>query len=103
MARAALARTDVESPAVGSLGLRGVWALIANSSAVVLIAVALAVVSWAAWSMHNQDRGDLLRLMDRGFKQNDALQLVIERNTGALQSLAKEIHALRTGGLGPDQ
>lgn len=84
----------------GSMGLRGLWALVGNSTAMVVIAVSMLLAMYGAWTMHRE----AMSTMERMNQQNlDSMGKVIDRNTNALDALAKEIHALRTGGVGPDQ
>jgi len=83
----------------GSMGLRGLFAAVNNTTAMAVVCVALFLSGFGAWMMHK----DAMQAMERMNRQNlESMGKVVDRNTAALDALAKEIHALRTGGLGPD-
>lgn len=88
------------SAAGGSMGLTGLFKQLGNASAMVVICVCLFLTGGAAWMMHRE----AMATMERMNKDNVAsMTKVIERNTVAIDSLAREIRALRTGGFGPDE
>ena len=92
--------TPADPLPLASMGLRGLWALVGNSTAMVVIAVAMLLTMFAAWSMHREGMSTLQGIN----KQNmELMGRVIDRNSAALDALSKEIHALRTGGFGPDE
>lgn len=91
----------------GGMGLRGLFGIIGNATAMVVVCVCLFLTGGAAWMMHNQAMNTLERInqanlesMTRVINGNTA---AIERNSTVINSLVKEIHALRTGGFGPDE
>ena len=85
----------------GGMGLRGLWALVGNSTAMVVIAVSMLLTMWAAWSMHESGMAAMKEMNDRAYetsqRQIDAMGRVIDRNTSALDSLTREIHLMRGG------
>ncbi len=85
---------SITGPMPGSMGLSGLWAMIGNGTAMLLVAVTMCVMGYAAWTIHNQDRGDLLKLIDRGFEQNDKLAAIIDHNTRAIEKLANRIEVI---------
>ena len=84
----------------GNMGLRGLWALVGNSTAMVVIAVAMLLTMYAAWSMHQSGMSAMKEMNDRAFevsqRQADTLTRVVDRNTDALGQLTREIHLLRS-------
>jgi hypothetical protein len=78
-----------------SLGLRGMWALIANSSAVVVQTVFLFILIFSLNTMHRE----AMLLMESVVTQErlshqhtiQRLERVVEDNTRAMQHLAGEI------------
>lgn len=79
----------------GSLGLKGLWALIGNSTAMVVVAVLLFVAIFQVRSMHSEG----MNLMERLYYGHGAM---LERNTNAvdkceraIETLASEIKWLR--------
>lgn len=92
---------DVAPAGNGSMGLRGLWALVGNSTAMVVIAASMLLTMGAAWSMHQSGMEAMREMNDRAFdvsqRQLDAMGRVIDRNTAALEQLTREIHMMRAG------
>lgn len=85
-----LAKTIMDSSTedAKSLGLKGLWALVGNSSALVIQAIVLLILLFQVRGMHTEGMSQMQRI-------NDATLNVVEKNTKALDSLSDEIRWMR--------
>ena len=78
---------------------RRIWALVGNSTGMVIVAVLLFLFAWQLQSMHSEEIGTLrqLHIEERDFNRQTlrGLGAVIERNSSAIDGLAGEIAKLR--------
>jgi hypothetical protein len=95
--------SDVQAPvtteaSAGSMGLRGLWALVGNSTAMCLVAVIAFLCLFQLQRMHEESIGTLreLHVQERQFNLQALGQLrdVVDKNTGAIDTLAREIRNL---------
>lgn len=79
----------------GSMGLKGLWAQIGNSTAMVVITVVLFIAIFQVSRMHTEGMEVLQKLheQEREFNRevHDSLRRVVEKNTIALNKLAEEL------------
>ena len=83
----------------GAMGLSGIWALIGNSTAMVLVAVLLFAALWQVRTMHNEGM-TILQTMYAHQRETDKqtherLGKIIEGNSAAISKLTDEIRWLR--------
>jgi len=94
---------ETQPPALGNMGLRGIWAQLANASALMVLAVVLFLTMHqvnqmhtegisALKQMHTEGIGTMRQLMDTTLSNQ---QRVIADNTTAIKDLANEVRAMR--------
>jgi hypothetical protein len=82
-------------PPRGGMGLSGIWALVGNSTAMVIVAVVLFMAIFQVKAMHNEAMGLFreIHAAEREMNKDNQLEMrrVIEQNTVALKELVIEI------------
>lgn len=78
-----------------SLGLKGLWALVGNSSALVIQAVVLLILLFQVRGMHTESLSQLSQI-------NESTLRVVDKNSKALEELAGEIRWLRSAKKGSE-
>ena len=76
----------------GNMGLRGIWAQVANASAMTVLGVVLFMTMHDVRTMHNEGMSMMKSLLESNvINQNK----VIQDNTDAIRDLAAEVRLLR--------
>lgn len=76
----------------GGMGLKGMWAMIGNSTAMTLLAIVLFMMISQVRAMHQEGIVTLKQILDIQLQQQHQ---VIKENTAAVRELIIEVKALR--------
>jgi hypothetical protein len=79
----------------GNMGLRGVWALVANSSAMVVVTVVLFLCLWQVSRMHNEGMLILQKMQAEDRESSRQFQTsmtrALDKQTAAIEALTTEL------------
>jgi hypothetical protein len=87
-----LDRMELNIASGTSMGLKGVWALVGNSTAMVALAIVMFIMINQVMTMHHEGIATLRAILDVQTKDQAT---TIRDNTNAVRDLANEVKALR--------
>lgn len=92
---------EEEAKAGWSMGLRGFWALVGNSTALVVVNIVMFMALFEVKSVHRDGMATLDKMMEQSHRfyerSQSELNRTLERNTIALEGLTSELRSLRKG------